>query len=445
VEAHRRAATTYPVVIGSRVAGDAPGATTGRGPVVLFRAPANRSEAGRLRRARVAVVVYFAVMGVANGVWLARIPAIKQHLHLSDGLLGLALLAAPAGLVVVVQVAGKVIHAVGSRRPTLIAGTCCALLPIGMGLASGLPALVGSLFAFGCAGGMMDVAMNSQAVEVQRRYGRPLMTSFHASYSFGGLAGALFGGLFAWAGIGPAVNFIAAGLPLAVAALLAARWLLSEKPGRSADEQPLAGPKPDGKPGARLVRRSRWSLVLLLLGLLALCSLLGEGAADGWSAVYMRDNLHTSAGLAALGYAAFAVAMAVGRLAGDKLAARFGTVRLMRGCGLLAAAGMATVLLTASPVGAIAGFALFGLGLSSTFPLLLSAAGSTDTERPSAGIAKVAGLGYTGMLGGPVLIGGLASALGLSAALVVPAALALVIAAGAAVVRAPGKVAGQPG
>lgn len=416
------------------------------------------------------MVAYFAILGVSNGVWLARIPAIKQHLQLSDGLLGFALLAAPAGLVVVVQMTGKVMHTFGSRRPTVIAGTCCAVLPITMGLAGGLPSLMGSLFAFGFAGGMVDVGMNSQAVEVQRRYGRPLMTTFHACYSFGGLAGALLGGLFAWAAISPAVNFASAGLPLAALAVLAARWLIDD---RSASQQAAQRTEPAGQPGAqrtepagrpgwqtepdgqagpqtepaghrtarhtglrrwRLVRSSRWTVALLLLGLLALCSLLGEGAADGWSAVYMRDNLHTSAGLAALGYAAFSVAMAFGRLAGDSLAARFGAVRLMRGCGLLGAVGMATVLVTASPAGAIVGFILFGFGLSSTFPLLLSAAGNADAERPSSGIAKVAGLGYAGMLGGPVLIGGLASALGLTAALAVPAVLALLIALGAGVV-----------
>jgi MFS family permease len=402
------------------------------------------------------VVVYFAVLGVANGVWLARIPAVKQNLHLSDGLLGLALLAGPAGLVVVVQVAGKIVHRFGSRRPTLIGGVCGAVAPIGMGLAGGLPALIGSLFAFGCAMGMLDVAMNTQAVEVQRRYGRPIMTSFHACYSFGALGGALFGGLFAWAGIGPAVNLIAAGVPLAVAALLAGRWLVDDRPGGSAGRpvvgeavvgeavvgEAVVGEAVVGEAGAASTGdaspagKSRWSLVLLLLGLLALCSLLGEGAADGWTAVYMRDSLHTSAGLAAIAYAAFSVAMAVGRLAGDGLAARFGAARLMRGCGLLATAGMVLVLLTASPLGGIAGFTLFGLGLSSTFPLALSAAGSADPDRPSSGIAKVAGFGYAGMLGGPVLIGGLAGTFGLSGALVVPAVLALLIAVGAGLMQA---------
>ena len=176
------------------------------------------------------------------------------------------------------------------------------------------------------------------------------------------------------------------------------------------------------------------TLPLLLMAMLAICSLLGEGAADGWSAVYMRDNLGTSAGLAALAYAGFSVAMAFGRLAGDRLAVRFGAVALMRCCGLVAGVGLTLALLSSGAPGAIAGFTIFGAGLSCTFPLLLSAAGNADPVRPAHGIARVAGLGYIGMLGGPVLIGGLASAVGLQRALTVPVLLALAIAVGAGVV-----------
>jgi MFS family permease len=375
------------------------------------------------------VVAFFAVLGAANGVWLARIPAVKHHLHLSDGLLGIALLAAPSGLVLVVLLAGRIVDRIGSRRPVLAAGCCVALLPIALGLAPNMAALMAGLFGFGLASGMLDVAMNDQAVHVERGYQRPLMTSFHACYSFGGLAGSLFGGLFAWIGVSPAVNFLAAAAPMGALALLAGRWLLGEQTVReqSAREQSARAQAAPGRP--------RWSLAILVLGLLALCSLLGEGAADGWSAVYMHDSLGTSAGFAALGYAAFSITMAVGRLAGDRLAARFGPVVLVRGCGLLAAAGLAGALISADPVGALVGFALFGAGLSCTFPQLLSAAGNADPSRPASGIARVAGMGYVGMLGGPVLIGGFASAAGLPLALGLPVILALCIAAGAGEVR----------
>jgi MFS family permease len=375
------------------------------------------------------VVAFFAVLGIANGVWLARIPAVKHHLRLSDGLLGIALLAAPVGLVLVVLLAGKIVDRVGSRRPVLAAAPCVALLPIALGLAPTMAVLMASLFGFGVASGMLDVAMNDQAVHVERGYQRPLMSSFHACYSFGGLAGSLFGGLFAWIGLSPAVNFLAAGAPMGVLALLAGRWLLRTPAGRR--------PAP-ARPARTLSGRAQvaggrrpWSLAILVLGLLALCSLLGEGAADGWSAVYMHDSLGASAGFAALGYAAFAVTMAFGRLAGDRLAARFGPVALVRGCGLLAAAGLAGALISADRAGALVGFALFGAGLSCTFPQLLSAAGNADPARPAGGIARVAGMGYVGMLGGPVMIGGLASVAGLPLALGLPVILALCIAAGA--------------
>lgn len=379
-------------------------------------------------------MAFFAVLGTANGVWLARIPAVKHHLHLSDGLLGVALLSAPAGLVLVVLLAGKIVDRIGSRRPVLTAGFCVALLPIALGLAPNMAALMAGLFGFGVASGMLDVAMNDHAVHVERGYGRPLMTSFHACYSFGGLAGSLFGGLFAWIGVSPAVNFLAAGVPMAALTLLAGRWLLGEQTIRrqagGAREHAAGGSREPAAAG-----RPRWSLAILVLGLLALCSLLGEGAADGWSAVYMHDSLGTSAGFAALGYAAFSITMAFGRLAGDRLAMRFGPVVLVRGCGLLAAAGLAGALISADPVGALVGFALYGAGLSCTFPQLLSAAGNADPSRPASGIARVAGMGYVGMLGGPVLIGGFASVAGLPLALGLPVILALCIAALAGEVR----------
>jgi MFS family permease len=423
--------------IESRVAGDAPGAATGREPE--YRPPASPLVRSQLVRARISVVAYFAVLGVANGVWLARIPAVKQSLHLTDGVLGLALLAAPAGLVVVVPFASRIVHRAGSKRPTLIAGTCTALVPVALGLAPGLPALTAALFAFGLAGGMLDVGMNSQAVLVERGAGRPMMTSFHSCYSFGGLAGALLGAAFAWAGLGPAVNFITVSIPLTCAAILAARWLLPDRAGNEAAgartvDSP-AGLIGEGRAGNPAQHRSRMTLPLLLMALLAVCSLLGEGAADGWSAVYLRDDLQASAGLASLAYAGFSVAMALGRLSGDRVALRFGAAALLRGCGLVAAGGLTLALLSGNPAGAIAGFTIFGAGLSATFPLLLSAAGNADPARPSRGIARVAGLGYVGMLGGPVLIGGLAGTFGLRRALVLPVVLALVLAAGSGVLR----------
>ena len=383
-----------------------------------------------MRRARIAGLAYFAVMGLADGVWLARIPAIKENLGLSDGRLGVALLAAPVGLVLMAAIADRLIDRFGSARLTVAGGLWMPLIPVAIGLAGSEAALMAALFAFGAAGGLLDVSLNAQAVRVERGYGRPLINSFHACYSFGGLLGALLGGLFAWAGIGPAATFAAVGVPLAVLAAAARSGL-------------LRGPEPRASGGSDPARGT--SLRILVLGLLAFCSLLGEGAAGSWSAVYLHDNLATSAALAALGYAAFSVTMAVGRLSGDRLAARFGPGRMVTGGGLVAAAGLALALAWVTPVAGLTGFALFGAGLSTTFPQLLSAAGNVETGRSGSGIARVAGAGYLGVMAGPVVIGGCASLVGLRLALGIPVMLALCLAGGGrAAAIAPRAARGAP-
>jgi MFS family permease len=409
-----------------------------------------------LRRARVALLVYFGMFGLADGVWLARLPAVKEHLGLSDARLGVALLAAPAGLVVVAAFADRLIDRFGSARPTAAGAVAISLLPIGFGLAGSMAALMAVLLVYGMSGGLTDVAINAQAVRVERDYRRPIINSFHACFSFGGLLGALLGGLFALAGIGAAATFAAAGVPMAVVAVLARHRLLHgpeasdpavasrmdrDSPGQEAAGQGATGrASPDAArseaggaaPGAArgaaervraAAHRHAVALRIAALGLLALCSLLGEGAAGSWSAVYLRDNLGTSAAFAALGYAAFSVTMAAGRLTGDRLAARFGPGRLVSGCGIVAGIGLAGALIGGNPALGLVGFALFGAGLSSTFPQLLSTAGNIRTSRSGTGIARVAGAGYLGLLVGPVLIGSFAGLVGLRLALGIPVIL----------------------
>jgi MFS family permease len=438
---------------------------------------------GILRRARVALLVYFGMFGLVDGVWLVRLPAVKEHLGLSDARLGVTLLAAPAGLVVVAAFADRLIDRFGSARPTAAGAVAISLLPIGFGLAGSMTALMAVLLVYGMSGGLTDVAINAQAVRAERGYRRRIINSFHACFSFGGLLGALLGGLFAWAGIGAAPTFAAAGVPMAVVAVLARRRLLH---GSEASD-PAAGPAMDrdqtgqgagkgaagqrgvgqgaagrdpaaraapgaargaagraGRAGRVRAAASRHAVALRIaaLGLLALCSLLGEGAAGGWSAVYLRDNLGTSAAFAALGYAAFSVTMAAGRLTGDRLAARFGPGRLVSGCGVVAGIGLAGALIGGSPALGLVGFALFGAGLSSTFPQLLSTAGNIRTSRSGTGIARVAGAGYLGLLVGPVLIGSFAGLVGLRLALGIPVILMGFIAAGGWLVVGPRRAGG---
>jgi MFS family permease len=412
----------------------------------------------------VAVTGYFVMYGVVLAVWVTRIPAIKQQAGLSDGLLGAALLAIPAGVFAVTLLAGRLADRVGSATVTGAGGIAMPLALVLPALAGGLWPLVAALAVFGVAAGALNIGMNANGVLVERARGRPVMTSFHAGYSLGALAGSVAGGLAAHGGAGPLPTFAVTALPCAVFAVAGRAWLLREpgRPGGQAAHSSGTGPAPDpsraqpgapspspaGEPpaGRRGGVLSAWAASLAagrpgaligLLGMIGFGTLLAEGAAADWSAVYLRDNLGTSAGLAAAGFAAFSVAMAAGRLCGDRLVARFGPVRTVRASALLAAAGLAAGLLSGSPAGAIAGFALLGAGLACIAPQVFLAGGQADPARPGHGLARVVGLSYVGMVGGPPLIGGIASVAGLPLALGIPAVLAVGVAALAWVVAVP--------
>jgi MFS family permease len=384
--------------------------------------------AAELRRARIAVLGYFFVLGAATATWAARLPAIKTSLHLSDAGLGLALFAVPAGSVLTLAMSGRIVDALGAARVMRIAGllVAAALVTIGLGPATGdLPLLIAALVWYGAVAGLLDVSMNTCGARLEVGYGRPIMSSLHAGYSIAGLAGAGIGGIFAWLALGPLPTFAAVAVPLAVLVLLGARWVVLP-PVTAQAARP-------GDPPRRSVRQI--SVVIWVLGLLALCGQFGEGAAGDWSAVYLHANLGSPAGLAACALAAFSVTMAAGRVAGDRLAARFGSVALVRGSGLLAGTGLAAGLLIGTPAAGIAGFALLGLGLAGIFPQLVSSAARLDPSRAGRNIGRIAAVAYLGLLGGPVAIGAAASGVGLRNALLIPAALAVLVAVAAGVMR----------
>nr|BFE79729.1 hypothetical protein GCM10020093_023300 [Planobispora longispora] len=257
--------------------------------------------------------------------------------------------------------------------------------------------------------------MNANAVEVERAAGRSLMSSFHAVFSIGGFLGAAAGGLFATVGLSPAATFLIVATAITAMALQASRWALAA-PAEPVPTGPVpaeAGSTAAGISEARTGGAGAGGA--LLLGVLAFCCMIGEGAAADWSSVYLHDALNSSEWLAAAAYAAFSTMMTAGRLAGDRLAAALGPVTLVRGCGLLAAAGLGTALLIGHPIAGVAGFACFGAGLSCIVPQVFSAAGRRDPARAGRALARVASLGYVGFLTGPVLIGGAAELLGLPA------------------------------
>lgn len=369
-------------------------------------------------RARWALAFVFLINGSVIGSWAPHIPLIKERLALDPALLGTALLGMAVGGLLAMPLTGGLVARFGSAAVTRAALLLCApalLLPV---LAPSLPALMLALMLFGATHGVVDVAMNAHGVAVERRLGRPVMSSYHGMFSLGGLLGAGLGGLVLGMTT-PSAHALLVALGCTAASLAVLPGLLPS----SIDV---------GASGPAFVRPRRGTLGL---GALAFLALMGEGAILEWSGVFLREDLATSPSFAALGFAAFSAAMAIGRFSGDALRARVGAVRLSRASGVLAAGGLATGLALGSPWAALAGFACAGLGLANLVPILFGAAGRLPGEAPATSIAAVATLGYTGFLAGPPLMGFVAQLAGLTASMAVIALACGVLALGASGTR----------
>ena len=269
------------------------------------------------------------------------------------------------------------------------------------------------------ANSVIDVAMNVQGFALERRFGRPILSGLHAAHSFGVLLGGLAGMGAAVAGLAPLAHFCAI-------AALGTLWALAATGALVEDREP----RPEGP-------RARPSRELTLLGLLAFCALLCEGGANDWSAVHLRTDRGAGEALAAAAFVAFSLALASGRLAGDRIVAAFGRLRAVRSAGLLAAAGLGFAIATDSPAPTIAGWAVFGAGLSLIAPAVIGAAPGLSAAAAPAAIGAVTTIGYLGAFTGPPLIGALAGPLGLSAALGLLVAAGVTIAALASPALAP--------
>jgi predicted MFS family arabinose efflux permease len=342
------------------------------------------------KKARFAVLTAFFVNGAVMASWVSRIPFIQTKLGLNEAGLGVVLLGLSIGVLTALSLAGGLIARFGSPKVTIY-GTLlmCISLPV-LALIPNSIILWFALFIFGAALSTMDVAMNEQAVLVERLAGRPLMSSFHASFSIGGLAGALIGaGMASLSFMSPFIHFLIASLIFGGAMAFARPNLL---PGiqQNGEKQSVF----------RLPERGLW-----LLGTVAFCSSIGEGSMADWSAVYLTRILNTDTGFAALGYAAFSLTMTVGRLIGDRLTAAIKPAVIVRTGGFVAALGLLATVLTQSPFVALIGFAMVGIGLANIVPLVFSAAGNFPGVSTGAGIAGVATIGYAGFLAGPPVIG----------------------------------------
>ncbi|MEE1790689.1 MFS transporter [Streptomyces sp. BE308] len=374
----------------------------------------------RVGRARIAIATVFTVHGAVTGSFATRVPWIQDHAGVSAGQLGLALAFPAIGASLAMPLAGRISHRFGTRtalRWLLMLWTLALVLPA---MAPSLLTLCTALFVYGATAGMSDVAMNALGVEVENRLNKSIMSGLHGMWSVGALTGSAAGTVAAHLGTDARLHHTMAAAVLTVLGLIACQGVLDLRS------------EPDEDPPPRFTLPPRSALII---GAIGFCAVFAEGASMDWSAVYLRDIMGSSAGLAAASTTAFALTMAVARIAGDRIVDRFGAVRTVRVGGALATAGGLLVVLSPDPAVALCGFGLLGLGVAVVVPLAFAAAGRSGPN-PSQAIAGVATITYTSGLIAPSAIGSLAEATSLVVSFGLVTVLAFGLVLGAGVLRA---------
>lgn len=354
--------------------------------------------------------IVFFIVGFAFSAWAALVPFAKERAGLSDGALGLLLLCLGIGSIITMPVAGASAARFGCRRVMVVATLAAAAVLPFLATLSALPALVAALMVFGAGLGAMDVAMNIQAIIVERASGRSMMSGFHGLFSLGGIAGA--GGMAALlsAGASPLAAVLCVSLGIAAALAGSARHLLPY------------GARKEG-PAFAMPRG-----IVLLIGALCFVLFLAEGAVLDWSAVFLTSVRGMATSYAGLGYAAFAATMTAGRLAGDRIVDRLGPRRVVLVGGLCAAAGFVVATAAPSWEAALLGYALVGVGCANIVPVLFSAVGRQDVMPENVAVPAITTLGYAGILAGPAGIGFIAHLTSLPTAFLILAAMLVAVA-----------------
>ena len=350
-----------------------------------------------LRRYRIATSVFFFIAGLTFATWASRIPAIQATLNLSDAGLGGVLFSLPAGLMVSLPLSGWLVSRFGSR-PMMITGALIypAILLL-LALANSVFFLSMALFLFGVLGNLLNIAMNTQAVGVEKLYGRSVMASFHGLWSIAGFTGALIGTFFVSQGISPFTHFT-------IVAILAVTLLVLFF------RNTLPKDKDNGQPQKLFVKPDK---AILLLGMIAFCSLLCEGAMSDWSGVYFKNIVEAPASMITIGYVAFTATMALGRFLGDWLVTKLGVKKMLQISGTLITSGLLLSVFFPNIVTATLGFLLVGFGVSSVVPIVYGLAGKSKTMSPGTALASVSTIGFLGFLIGPPVIGFIAQAVSL--------------------------------
>ena len=372
-------------------------------------------------RARIAITVAFIVNGSMAGTFYSRIADIKKDLDISNSALGLALLVVSIGVLCGLAFSGKQSAKFGSAPITLYGTYALGTSILLMGVANNYLTLCLAFLVIGACLSTQDVAMNSHAIVLEHESGNRYMSTFHAMFSLGALGGGVIGGWFSQNDI-PLMKHVAFIAMLTYLSNFAVRnWFLSA----DLDKHTVEGKKKIKRPK-----------LFFIVGLLGLCGTIGEGSAGDWGAILSRDTFNATPFVSTLPFICFSATMVIGRLFGDRLASKYGPMKLIVGGGLIAGVGLGSGLLLGGIGGVIFGWLTMGIGLSTVIPMLFSQAGELAKNKfagqfaASEGVAMVSGIAYFGFLVGPPTLGFLGDAIGLRWAMLVPAGLALIMALG---------------
>jgi MFS family permease len=363
-----------------------------------------------VKQARWAIAAMFFANGMVAGAWAPQIPLLLPRHNITETTLGLLILFLGIGAVGSMLTAGRLIARFGTTQVLrTFAFALMPALPLVV-LAPNLPLLALTMALLGAFLGTMDVSMNANAVEVEQRMGRAIMSSLHGFWSLGGFFGAGIGGWIVaqYGAMTEALLAGALGLTLVLAAMPRILQATAHHTAQGAQRDALF-PR---------------DLSLWLLGVMALLSMVPEGSVMDWGAIYLQKELGAGQAASTLGFAAFMGTMAIMRFAGDRVRNRFGAVATLRASGLIGAVGLGAAAFAPSPAFAFAGFALAGIGVANMIPIIFSAAGNHPGLSAGTAIAAVTMLGYSGILVAPASIGFVAEHLGFR---ITYAALALLL------------------
>ena len=374
------------------------------------------SQTSQFSKTRIAVTVAFIINGSVLGSFYARIADFKNQLQITNSALGIALLCIAVGVLIGLGFSGRQSAKRGSA-PVVVASTyALGISVLIVGATNSFVALCIAFVVFGACLSTQDVAMNSHAIVLEHEADKRYMSTFHAMFSIGALAGGILGGFFSQ----NQVSIFSQSLVIAILVVISNFFVRNYFLPASSDQHPPTVKKKISRPR-----------VFFFVGLLGMCAALSEGSAGDWGAVLARDTFGASPFISTLPYISFSAAMVIGRLMGDRLAARFGPMKLIIGGGLIAGIGLASGLIVGGTGGVIFGWLAIGIGFSTVIPMLFSQAGEIAKSRPeldfapSEAVATVSGIAYFGFLVGPPLLGFLGDLIGLRWAMMVPAILAI--------------------